>query len=129
MASDVSIRPAEELHAQFERLVNNADVDGTLSLYEPEAVLMERNGKTIHGHAAIRAHLTALFSLKPTIRIQHLKTLNAGTIAILVPDWTLSGKDPNGAPVTDNGRTYDVVRQQADGSWCLVVDNPWGVSP
>jgi ketosteroid isomerase-like protein len=104
-------------------------VNGTLSLYEPEAVLMERNGTTIHGHAAIRAHLTALFSIKPTIRIQHHKTLDAGTVAILVSEWTLSGKDPNGAPVTDSGRTYDVVRRQGDGSWRLVVDNPWGVSP
>jgi ketosteroid isomerase-like protein len=40
--------------------------------------------------------------------------------------WSVIGTDPDGKPVTMSGRSADVVRRQADGTWKFVIDNPRG---
>jgi len=45
---------------------------------------------------------------------------------VLVAEWKMTGTAPDGSQVSDHGHTYDIVRRQSDGTWKIVVDNPWG---
>lgn len=66
--------------------------------------------------------------LKPTIVIQPPRVITDGGLLVLVANWQLSGTTANGETINEQGFTYDVVREQADGTWRLVFDNPWGGS-
>lgn len=120
-------RTPESVHELFEVFVNEGDLESILCLYEPDAALVERTGKVVSGAGAIRESLRSLLSLKPKMRIQRLSTIDAGDVAVLISDWQVTGVAPDGSTVTNGGRTYDIVRRQADGTWRTIVDNPFGV--
>ena len=115
----------EAVHELFEGFVNQGDLEGIVHLYEPNAALVERDGKVVSGSAAIKEYLRGLLSIKPRMRIHHLGTIDAGDVAVLLSEWELDGKTPDGSHISDRGNTYDIVRRRKDGSWRLVVDNPW----
>ena len=125
--SIIQTRSPEAVHEAFENLVNNNDLDQIMSLYEPGAALMDRDGKVISGVNAIGEYLRGLLSIQPTIRIKRLKKIDTGHVAVLISEWILEGTGPDGSQVTDKGYTYDIVRQQSNGNWKIVVDNPWGI--
>jgi len=37
-----------------------------------------------------------------------------------------SGTGPDGNPVNLASTATDVLRQQPDGTWRVIIDNPWG---
>src|SRR4249919_412549 len=47
-------------------------------------------------------------------------------IALVISEWSFGGLGPDGEVVSLRGKATDVLRQQSDGTWCIVIDNPWG---
>jgi len=116
----------EFLHELFEKCFNEGDLDRIARLYEPDAALVDRDGTIVSGKSSIVEYIRGLLSLKPTIRIEHIHTIEAGDVAVLMSEWKMSGTAPDGSTISDGGHTYDIVRRQSDGTWKVVVDNPWG---
>jgi ketosteroid isomerase-like protein len=54
------------------------------------------------------------------------RVLRAGNLALLITEWSINGNEPNGKPINITGRGTVVLRQQSDGSWLMVIENPWG---
>lgn len=54
------------------------------------------------------------------------QAVNVGDIALTCSDWSATATDQHGALVPMTGRGTEVARRQADGTWLLVIDNPWG---
>jgi len=120
-------RTPESVHELFEAFVNEGNLERILHLYEPRAALVQRTGRVVSGAGAIRESLRSLLSIKPKMRIQRLSTIDAADVAVLISDWQVTGMAPDGSTVSEAGRTYDIVRRQANGTWRVVVDNPFGV--
>jgi ketosteroid isomerase-like protein len=97
-----------------------------MTLYEPDAVLVPAPGQAISGHKVIRDLLQGFLSLNGRFDLQVGKVLEAGDIAVIYSRWTLEGTGADGREVSLTGLTTDVVRLQDDGTWLLVVDNPFG---
>ncbi len=106
----------EVVHEQFERRLNAGDLEGLCALYAPEAVMIERDGRLLKGLPAIRVALTGLLSIKPTITIRGVQALGTDDVAVLVPTWVVAETGPDGASVSDSGRTYDTVRRCPGGT-------------
>jgi ketosteroid isomerase-like protein len=64
--------------------------------------------------------------MKPTLTLQKHKVVAGGDIALSMDTWTLTGTGPDGQPVSMEGTAVEVLRQQSDGRWLYVIDNPWG---
>jgi ketosteroid isomerase-like protein len=47
-------------------------------------------------------------------------------IALVNTEWSFNGSGPDGKAVTIIGKATDVLRQQSDGTWRILIDNPWG---
>ncbi len=96
------------------------------ALYEPDATLIPQPGEVFTGTEAIREALSQILAMKPKFDLQFKKAFQAGDIALLISDWTLSASDPDGNAIEMYGRTAGVARCQPDGSWLFAIDNPYG---
>jgi uncharacterized protein (TIGR02246 family) len=104
------------------------DLPGLLALYEPDAVLAPSPDERFEGHGAIRETLEGFLALRPTFRMSRARVVQAGDLAVLFSQWHLVGTGPDGNEVRMAGVTSDIVRRQKDGSWLMVIDNPFGGS-
>ncbi len=93
-----------------------------------DAVFVNENGEEVAGSEALRETLNAFMAMKPNLRMNKSKTIASGDLASTVADWTLTGTGPDGSPVEMTGRGYDVMQRQADGSWKMAIDSPWGTA-
>jgi uncharacterized protein (TIGR02246 family) len=125
--NDMAIRNPEEIHRAFATAANAGAVEDLVALYEPGAVVVERNGEVTVGTEAIRSHIRHLMALKPAMRIETSRAFCSGDLALLCSRWTATATSPDGKPVSMDFRGSEVVRRQSDGSWRLVLDNPWGI--
>jgi ketosteroid isomerase-like protein len=105
---------------------DRGDVDAGLECYEPDALVVLEPGRTATGTDAVRAMLETFISWRPTFDVRARTILQTDEAALHLSAWTLRGTDPTGAPLDLAGRSSDVARRRPDGSWRLVVDDPWG---
>ena len=110
----------EEVDVLFEKYLNAGDLDGLVALYEAGATLIPSPGEAATGSAAIRESLAAFVGMKPVIDLKVQRSIVNGDIAVLFSDWTMTGGGQEMA-----GKTVEVVRRQADGSWRFVIDDPY----
>ncbi len=120
-------RQPEECHTQWVEAYNAGDLDQMLTFYEPECVAVAQPGQVVAGTEAIRQWLQGFLALQGTIDLRVRRVLQAGDVALVVSDWTLAGKGPDGSAVNLGGTSTDVVRRQADGTWRYAIDNPLGL--
>jgi ketosteroid isomerase-like protein len=54
------------------------------------------------------------------------RVFQTSNLALVISDWSFSGTGPDGNPVNLASTATDVLRQQPDGTWRVIIDNPWG---
>jgi ketosteroid isomerase-like protein len=64
--------------------------------------------------------------MKGKLDLRVTRVLEASDLALVATVWSFAGTDPAGEPVKLAAKSADVLRRQADGTWRLVIDNPWG---
>jgi uncharacterized protein (TIGR02246 family) len=117
----------EAVIEEFAERLNARDLDGALALYEPDAAFQAQPGQPpVQGAEAIREALAGFLALEPAMSGEIVKVVEAGDVALVMNRWALRGTQPGGEPIELAGTSADVVRRQGDGSWRVVVDDPWG---
>ena len=119
----------EAVIERFSQLLAEGDLDAMVELYEPDATFAPRPGAEVTGRDAICDALAAFLAVKPRMTGTIEKVLCAGDTALVANRWTLSGTAPDGSPVEMASTSADVLRRRSDGSWGIVIDDPWGASP
>lgn len=122
----MSAKIPEEVQNLWGQHFNAGDIDSLVSLFEPDAVFLHAPGQTVTGHAAIREKLQGWIASGMKANMQFQLALKHSNVALLYTRWTLSGTGADGKPMSMSGQTSDVVRQQADGTWKFIIDNPFG---
>jgi ketosteroid isomerase-like protein len=107
---------------------NSGEVSAMMTLYEPEAVLIAKDGRTVTDHTAIAAELKRDLSLGLPLEAKARHVFVAGDIAQIVLDWSIDGTGPDGEHVHLGGSASDVVRRGADGFWRYLIDNNQGTA-
>ena len=113
----------EQLHRAFQDAFNRHDLESIVALYEPGAVLASVDGP-VQGTDAIRERYRGALAMRPSIAVQTLSVNLAGNLAMLHGKWILHETGPNGSQVRREGRNTETARQQPDGHWLFVIDNP-----
>lgn len=123
----VAHRP-EECNRILLAALEAGDIDTSLSVYEPTAVLFKKSGESMTGLDAIRKNNEFLIALKPKFSIAFIKTTMSGdgTLATNRMQATMHGTGADGQAIEGSIHTLEVVRKQADGSWCFIIDDPYG---
>ena len=115
----------EEVNVQLIDAINRGDLEAAVALYEPEAAFVTEEG-TVTGTDAIRSVMEAFIATKPNLTMQPKETIRTGDVAVTRGTWKLAGTGPDGKPIEMSGRSVELVRQQADGTWLFAIDAPNG---
>ena len=127
MATRDPLGTVEALDDAFKR----RDVDGVLGFYEEVAAVVIRPGMTVEGQHSLRDAFQALFdSFKepPIVKQLRTKVIEVDDVALFLSRWSISGTATDGRAISRVGEATSVLRRQADGTWRLVIDNPWGAA-
>jgi uncharacterized protein (TIGR02246 family) len=112
----------------FAEALSRGDLEGALEQYEDDAQYVQDNGEVAQGRPAIRDVLRGLLTSKPTLDCYEIDVQQNGDLAVLRARWTYTGGRPDGTSIDARGRSIEVVRRQADGSWRFIIDIPSGAS-
>jgi ketosteroid isomerase-like protein len=123
--AEVHIAAPADVTRRFQQLLAERDVDALVALYEPKAAFRTQDG-SVRGHGAIRRALEGFVALNPNMTGEIQKVVEAGETALVINRWQLDGTAPGGDPIRLAGVSADVMCRQADGSWRVLIDDPWG---
>jgi uncharacterized protein (TIGR02246 family) len=111
----------------FAAALHDGRLDDAVALYEPDAVFIPQPGaEPLTGAEAIREALAQFTALRPTLTPDIRKVVRAGDIATVINAWRLEGTAPDGTALHLSGTSADVLRRRSDGTWALLIDDPWG---
>ena len=86
----------EGMAASLLERFNSGKVSAMMTLYEPEAVLIAKDGRTLTDHTKIAAELERDLSLGLPLEAKARHVFVAGDIAQIVLDWSIDGSGPRG---------------------------------
>ena len=114
----------EDNNAEFAEGFNAGDGEALMALYDPQAKFVMPTGDVVEGVEAIGQVLEGFFALKPHIDIRTERVLRLGDTAISNGLWTVTGTAPDGTALEMTGRDTIILREQADGTWRMLLDDP-----
>jgi uncharacterized protein (TIGR02246 family) len=112
----------------FSELLGAGRLDALLDLYEDDATFVPAPGRVVGGRASIRAELEQLVAMGPRMSGSVEKVLEAGDTALVAYRWQMVATAPDGTPVRQGGISSDVLRRRPDGSWRVLIDDPYGAA-
>jgi uncharacterized protein (TIGR02246 family) len=117
--------PEEVLNSVTEG-INAGDLDSLMTLYEPLACFASQPGQLAKSPDGIRESLRGFIDMNGKLDLKVKRVLRASDLALVTTEWSFSGTGSNGKRVDITAKSADVLRQQLDGTWRFVIDNPWG---
>jgi ketosteroid isomerase-like protein len=107
---------------------NSGKADVMLEMYDPEAVFISSDGRTVTDQAEIAAELEGFLNLRLPMEATARHVFVADDIAQIVLDWSLDGTGPDGTHLHIEGTACDIARRGTDGIWRYLIDNPLGAA-
>jgi ketosteroid isomerase-like protein len=106
--------------------INAGDLDSLMTLYEPLACFASQPGQLAKSPEGIRESLRGFIDMNGKLDLKVKRVLKASDLALVTSEWSFSGTGSDGKHVDITSKSADVLRQQPDGTWRFVIDNPWG---
>jgi ketosteroid isomerase-like protein len=117
--------PEDLLDTQVEEL-NKGNIDFLMTLYEKDACFASKPGQVVSDKESIRRAFQDFNNMGVKLEARAKRVLHAGDLALLITEWSITGIEPNDKPINLTGRGTIVFRRQSDGTWLMVIENPWG---
>jgi ketosteroid isomerase-like protein len=114
-------RSPEEICRLFQHAMAEGDIDGVMSLYDPQAVFLNQSGEVTKDRHGLRQQLAPLAALKARFDFTVKQVVQAGDIALMHTEWRVSGPEPMTV------YAIEVARRQPDGTWYWLIGDPYTV--
>ena len=112
----------EEICRLFQMYMAEGNLEGLLSIYDPEAVFLNQSGERKEGRPGLREVLAPLVAAKTNFDFTILQVIRSGDIALMHTRWRqLHSPEPSSM------HAIEVARRQADGTWCWLIGDPFTV--
>ena len=119
------MNPKEFLSSYVEKF-NARDINSLISLYETNACFVSQPGQVVTGLENIRQSLQSFIDMNGNLKTKVNGVIQTCDIALVNSEWSFNGTGPDGKLVTIAGKAIDVLRRHSDGTWRILIDNPWG---
>jgi ketosteroid isomerase-like protein len=110
----------------FSELLGEGRLDALLKLYEEGATFVPEPGRAVSGRESIRGELERLVAMGPRMSGSVEQVLQAGDTALVAYRWQMEARAPDGTPLRQHGLSADVLHRRPDGSWGVIIDDPYG---
>jgi uncharacterized protein (TIGR02246 family) len=120
-----NVTPEETLRSITE-YINAGNLDSMMILYESDACFASQPGQSIKGREGIRQSLQGFVDMRGKLESKIKRVFQTSNLALVISEWSFSGTGPDGNVVNLASTATDVLRQQPDGTWHVIIDNPWG---
>jgi ketosteroid isomerase-like protein len=118
------ITPKEFLSSYVEKF-NTRNVSSLVNMYETDARFVVQPGQVVNGIENIRQSLQRFIDMNGNLKSKVKGVIQTSNLALVNTEWSFSGTGPDGKPVNLAGKAADVLRQQSDGTWRILIENPW----
>ncbi len=121
-AEEAAIRALDE---QWSATAAKNDLDGTVSYYSSDAVLLAPNAPIATDAKSIRESWAGLLGPNTAVswKVTKVEVAKSGELGYLYGTYQLAIKDPKGGPTfNDTGKIMEIWKKQADGKWKCIVD-------
>lgn len=113
---------AQDAHATLAAAFNTGDVNTVLSMYDYNGIIVPEPGKPVSGREKFEEAIKAILSIKSNMEIKTVYCLQTGNLAVGRSEWSIT----DGEEVKIKSKGIEVMQQQADGSWKIVIDHAFG---
>jgi ketosteroid isomerase-like protein len=113
---------AEDAHASLAAAFNTGDVAIVMSMYDTAGIIVPEPGKPVSGAEKFEAAIKAILSIKGKMEIKTVYCIQTGDIAVGRSEWNIT----DGEEVKISAKGIEVMRQQPDGAWKIVIDHAFG---
>lgn len=113
-----------DLDAQWSKTAEARDLEGTVSYYSDNAVVLPPNARIANTKQAIRdiwAQMVAPDS-KVSWESTKIEVARSSDLAYSMGTYQEEMKGPDGKPITDSGKFIEIWKKQKDGKWKVVAD-------
>ncbi|SHH22311.1 Ketosteroid isomerase homolog [Chryseolinea serpens] len=115
-------RKAEDVHATLANAFNTGNVDVVMGMYDVSGIIVPEPGKPVSGQAKFEEAIKGILSIKGKMEIKTVYCLQTGNIAVGRSEWNIT----DGSDVKISAKGIEVMKQQPDGTWKIVVDHAFG---
>jgi len=113
---------AEDAHATLAAAFNTGDVATVMSMYDVTGIIVPEPGKPVSDREKFEEAIKAILSIKGKMEIKTVYCLQTGNVAVGRSEWNIS----DGNEVKISAKGIEVMKQQPDGTWKIVIDHAFG---
>lgn len=115
-------RRAEDTHKTLADAFNTGDVNVVLSMYDFNGIIVPEPDKPVSGKEKFTEAINAILSIKGKMEIKTVYCLQTNDLAVGRSEWNIT----DGNEVKVDAKGIEVMRQQNDGTWKIVIDHAFG---
>lgn len=113
-----------EAHATLAAAFNTGDVATVLNMYDVNGIIVPEPGSVVSGKEKFEEAVKSILAIKGTMEIKTVYVIQTGNIAVGRSEWSIT----DGDEVKISAKGIEVMQQQADGSWKIVIDHAFGAA-
>jgi ketosteroid isomerase-like protein len=115
-------KKAEQVHESLAAAFNTGNLATVLSMYDVNGIIVPEPGKPVTGHDNFREAIKSILAIKGKMEIKTVYCLQTGNLAVGRSEWNIT----DGADVKVSAKGIELMQEQADGSWKIVIDHAFG---
>jgi len=112
----------EDAHATLAEAFNTGNVDTVMSMYDVTGIFVPEPGTSVSGKEKFEESIKAILSIKGKMQIKTVYCLRTGDIALGRSEWSIV----DGNEVKISAKGIEVMKQQPNGTWKIVIDQAFG---
>jgi ketosteroid isomerase-like protein len=121
-AEEAAVRQTDD---NWSKAAQSKKVDDWTAFYSDDAIVLPPNEQKVDNKEGIRKEIGTLLS-SPGLSLHWTPTkvevAGSGDLAYTQGSYELTANDARGKPATDHGKTLEIWKKQADGSWKCIAD-------
>jgi uncharacterized protein (TIGR02246 family) len=108
----------EDICRLFQQYMAAGDLDAVLSVFDPEAVLVNWSGEVKQGRDGLRGELAPFAAMQTRFAFTIKQVIQSGDIALMHTEWQVS------FPQRVSVYAIEVARRQPAGTWRWLIGDP-----
>ena len=112
----------QEAHASLAAAFNTKNLETVLSMYDTEGIMFPEPEKSVTGRQGWTEAITGILAIPGTMEIKTVYCVQTGDVAVGRSEWSVT----DGGEVKVAAKGIEVMKQQPDGTWKIVIDHAFG---